>query len=270
MITITDSEFIELVTFMKKNYGINLEKKRQLIEGRMCNLLEKKGMKSFGEYITVIKRNNVEEITTLINKLTTNHTFFYREDNHYKFLKEIVLPEQEKNNRTKILNIWSAGCSSGEEPFTTAMALDDYFGIKKAQWNTKILATDISQNVLNKAKKAIYQEDSIKGLPPTWKTKYLNKTEDGKYQIAVNIKKQVQFGVFNLMNPMPSIYKNKYHVIFCRNVMIYFDQKTKNDLINRFYEAIQPGGYLFIGHSETVQREKSKFKYICPAIYQKV
>lgn len=270
MIQITDREFTELVEFMQKNYGINLINKRQLIEGRMSNLLDKKGMKTFSEYIALIKKNNMEEITTLINKLTTNHTFFYREDNHYKFLKDVILPEQEKNNKTKIMNIWSAGCSSGEEPYTTAMAIDDYFGLKKSQWSAKILATDISQNVLGKAQEATYQEDSIKNLPPAWKTKYLKKIDGGKYQIVPQIKNEVQFKIFNLMEPMPLVYKNKFHLIFCRNVMIYFNQKTKTDLVNRFYEAVQPGGYLFIGHSETIQRDQSNFKYICPAIYQKV
>ncbi len=270
MIQITDKEFTELVEFMQKNYGINLINKRQLIEGRMSSVLDKMGMKSFSEYITLIKKRDMNQITTLINKLTTNHTFFYREDNHYKFLKEVILPEQEKNNKTKIINIWSAGCSSGEEPYTTAMAIDDYFGIRKPQWSSKILATDISQNVLNKAAEAVYQEESIKNLPPTWKTKYLKKIDGGKYQIVQQIKNEVQFKIFNLMDPMPIVHKNKYQVVFCRNVMIYFDQNTKNELINRLYEAVQPGGYLFIGHSETVQRDKSNFKYICPAIYQKV
>lgn len=270
MIHISDSEFMELVTYMQKNYGINLINKRQLIEGRMSNLLEKKGMKTFGEYITLIKKNNMDEITTLINKLTTNHTFFYREDNHYKFLKDVILPEQEKNNQTKFLTIWSAGCSSGEEPYTIAMALDDYFGFKINQWNIKIYATDISQNVLSKAKEAVYSEDSIKGLPPTWKTKYLKKIADDKYEIIPSIKNMVQFGVFNLMNNTSVLQKNKYNLVFCRNVMIYFNQQTKIDLVNRFYEVVQPGGYLYIGHSETIQREQSKFKYICPAIYQKV
>lgn len=269
MIQITDKEFTELVEFMHKNYGINLINKRQLIEGRMSNVLDKMGMKSFSDYITFIKRGNNEHIEILINRLTTNHTFFYREDNHYKFLKEVVLPEHEAKSVTRNFNVWSAACSSGEEPYTIAMAIDDYFGAKKSLWNARILATDISQNVLNKAKEAIYQEESIKGLPPAWKTKYLKKLENGKYEIIPQIKNEVQFKTFNLMEPIPTLQINKYNLIFCRNVMIYFDVNTKNDLINRLYDALVPGGYLFIGHSETVQREKSKFNYICPAIYRK-
>lgn len=270
MITLKDSEFNEMVVFMKKNYGINLEKKRQLIEGRLSNLLERRGINSFGEYISIINRRNPEEIMILINKLTTNHTFFYREDNHYKFLKENILPEYESCHKMGFLNIWSAGCSSGEEPFTTAMAIDDYFGLKKSKINTKIVATDISHNVLSKAKEAVYSEDSIKGLPQQWKIKYLDKLPSNGYKVCDLIRNQVHFGVFNLMNQIPINYRNKYHIVFCRNVMIYFDQKTKNDLINRLYDAVEYGGYLFIGHSETIQRGESKFKYICPAVYKKV
>lgn len=269
MIQITDKEFTDLVEFMHKNYGINLINKRQLIEGRMSNVLVKMGMKSFSDYITLIKKGNNEHIETLINRLTTNHTFFYREDNHYKFLKEVILPEHEAKSVTRNFNIWSAACSSGEEPYTIAMAIDDYFGPKKSLWNTRILATDISQNVLNKAKEAIYQEESLKDLPPAWKSKYLKKLDNGKYEMIPHIKNEVQFKTFNLMESIPSLQINKYHLIFCRNVMIYFDMNTKNDLINRLYDALVPGGYLFIGHSETVQRDKSKFNYICPAIYRK-
>ncbi len=269
MIQITDKEFTELVEFMHKNYGINLINKRQLIEGRMSNILEKMGMKSFSEYILLIKKGDDKHIETLINRLTTNHTYFYREDNHYKFLREVILPEHEARSSTHNFNIWSAACSSGEEPYTIAMAIDDYFGAKKPLWNTKILASDISQNVLNKAKEAIYQEDSLKDLPPSWKAKYLKKLDNGKYEIVPKIKNEVQFKTFNLMDPIPSLQLNKYHLIFCRNVMIYFDMNTKNNLINRLYDALVPGGYLYIGHSETVQRDKSKLNYICPAIYRK-
>lgn len=270
MIQITDNEFKELVNYMKNNYGINLEKKRQLIEGRMSNVILKAGMTSFAQYMNLVKSNSNNEVITLINKLTTNHTFFYREDNHYDYLKSIILPKIEKNSAVKKINIWSAGCSSGEEAYTTAMAIEEYFGFRKNIWETQIIATDISNNVLDKAKKANYSTESIKGLPRMWKLKYLDKISEEQYEVKEIIKNKVKFSVFNLMDNIPILYKNKFDVVFCRNVMIYFDQKTKNELINRLYEAVKPGGYIFIGHSESIQRELSKFKYICPAIYQKV
>lgn len=267
MVKLTDEEFLEFVGYMQKNYGIDLSKKRILIEGRLSNLIEKKGMSSFGQYLDSIKRNNKDEITTLINKLTTNYTYFNREENHFNFLREVILPHEEKNNKLKILNIWSAGCSSGEEPYTLAMVLDDYFKFMSSGWKIQIHATDISENVLSRAREGIYSADSIKELPEQYKKRYFEKTADGKYQVLPEIKKYVSFKVFNLMDPVSV--KNKYDVIFCRNVMIYFNAETKIKIIDKFYEATKPGGYLMIGHAETIQRNRSKFLYVNPAIYKK-
>ncbi len=267
MVKLTDGEFLEFVQYMHKNYGIDLSKKRILIEGRMSNLIEKKGMSSFSEYLDSIKRNNKDEITMLINKLTTNYTYFYREENHFKYLRDVILPHEEKNNKTKVLNIWSAGCSSGEEPYTLAMVLDDYFKFMKDKWKIQIYATDISENVLSKARDGIYSVESIKNLPESYKKRYFTKTKDGKYQVLPEIKKQITFKVFNLMDPV--VARNKYDVIFCRNVMIYFNAETKINIVNKFYDATKTGGYLMIGHAETIQRGKSKYLYVNPAIYKK-
>ncbi len=267
MVKLTDSEFLEFVQYMHKNYGIDLSKKKVLIEGRLSNLIERKGMSSFGQYLDSVKKNNKDEITMLINKLTTNYTYFYREENHFKFLTDVILPYQEKNNKMKTLDIWSAGCSSGEEPYTLAMVLDDYFKFSANQWKIQIHATDISENVLSKAREGIYSEESIKNLSEVYKKKYFDKSNDGKYQVKPEIKKHITFKVFNLMDPI--IAKNKYDVIFCRNVMIYFNAETKINLVNKFYEASKQGGYLMIGHAETIQRDKSKYVYINPAIYKK-
>ncbi|NLJ59040.1 MAG: protein-glutamate O-methyltransferase CheR [Tissierellia bacterium] len=264
MVKLTDKEFLEFVKYMHNNYGIDLSKKRILIEGRLSNIIKKKGMTSFGQYLDRVKSNKDDEIITLVNKLTTNYTYFYREENHFQYLKEVVLPEEEKENTSRSLNIWSAGCSSGEEPYTIAMVLDDYFKLKK--WKINIKATDISENVLSKAKEAIYSEESIKRLPDRFKQRYFKKVGNG-YEVTEEIKKYVNFNVFNLMDPI--LEKNKYHLIFLRNVMIYFNNETKLEIVNKIYEAIKPGGYLFIGHAETIQRNKSKFHYIKPAIYKK-
>ncbi len=267
MVKLTDNEFLEFVQYMHRNYGIDLSKKKILIEGRLSNLIEKKGMNSFSQYLESIKRNNKDEITMLINKLTTNYTYFYREENHFKYLREVILPYEEKNNKTKILNIWSAGCSSGEEPYTLAMVIDDYFKFSLRQWKIQILASDISENVLAKAREGIYSEDSIKNLPESYKQRYFEKLGDSKYQVLPDIKKHITFKVFNLMDSV--MVKNKYDVVFCRNVMIYFNAETKINLVNKFYEATKPGGHLMIGHAETIQRNKSKYNYINPAIYKK-
>lgn len=266
MVKLTDNEFLDFVQYMHKNYGIDLSKKRILIEGRLSNLVEKKGMSNFSQYLESVKRNK-EEITILINKLTTNYTYFYREENHFKHLKEVILPFEEKNNKSRILNIWSAGCSSGEEPYTIAMVIDDYFKFNGIQWKIQILASDISENVLSKAREGIYTEEAIKNLPESFKKKYFDRTNDGKLQVNADIRKYVTFKVFNLMDPITE--KNKYDVIFCRNVMIYFNAETKLNIVNKFYDANKSGGYLMIGHAETIQRNKSKYLYINPAIYKK-
>lgn len=267
MIRLTDKEFDFIVDFMKSNYGINLINKRQLIESRMHNTLVQKNLSSFSEYFEIIKNHDKAEISLLINKLTTNHTYFMREPQHFNFLKNTVLPYHEKYNKQHDIRIWSAGCSSGEEAYTTIMTIKDYFGSNSNLWDTTILATDISTNAMGLAQTKIYEEEALKDVPDSWKTRYFKRLGNGDYDLTPAIRKEVVYRVFNLMDKF--VYKKPFDVIFCRNVMIYFDQKTKNELVEKFYDALAPGGYLFIGHSESIQKEASRFKYIQPSIYQK-
>lgn len=269
LINLKDSEFRELTQYMKKNYGINLTEKKLLIEGRLSNLLTEKGFTNFSDYLKfVFIDSSGNEVNTLINKLTTNHTFFMREAEHFKYFSEVVLPYLEANSQSKDLRIWSAGCSTGEEPYTLAILIADYFGVQKSFWNTKILATDISQNVLSVAETGIYSGDSITAMPKYWGMKYFDKIDNENYQVSENIKNEVIFRTFNLMTEFFP-FKKKFHVIFCRNVMIYFEPKTKMELINKFYEMTETGGYLFIGHSESINKNETKYKYIMPAVYRK-
>jgi chemotaxis protein methyltransferase CheR len=269
MISIADKEFNELTSFMKDNYGINLTSKRTLIEGRLGNVILEKGFNTFSEYLKFVFSDPTKhEITKLINKLTTNHTYFMRESNHFDYFRDKVLPFIVLNNKQKDLRIWSAGCSSGEEPYTLAMLLAEYFGVEKPLWDSKILATDISVKVLDIAEKGIYSEEAIEKLPPMWKMNYLTKVGKESYRVDDKIKNEVIFRIFNLMEEKFP-FKKKFHTIFCRNVMIYFDQKTKNELINKFYELTEPGGYLFIGHSESINRAETNYRYIMPAVYRK-
>ncbi|MGH4120984.1 CheR family methyltransferase [Clostridium sp.] len=269
MMNLKDSEFKELMEYMKVNYGINLTEKKLLIEGRLCNMVMQKGFSNFSDYLKfVFVDSSGKEISTLINKLTTNHTFFMREAEHFNYFKDTVLPYLEKNIKTKDLRVWSAGCSSGEEPYTLAMIITDYFGAQKPMWNTKILATDISQKVLQVAEKGIYSYDAVNTMPKMWVLKYFNKAENQNYQIGQEIRDEIIYRDFNLMTEIFP-FKKKFHVIFCRNVMIYFEPKTKMELINKFYDITEPGGYLFIGHSESVNKNETKYKYIMPAVYRK-
>ena len=269
---ITEAEFQRLVKYMYNSFGINLSAKKVLVQGRLGNMLNERGFHSYDEYLdTVMKDTTGAEVTTILNKLTTNHTFFMREPEHYTFLKDTILPYMVKvNEKDHVLRIWSAACSSGEECYTTAMLLDQYFGAEKSKWDTRILATDISQNVIGKAKTGIYTDEGMKGLSNEWKARYFNNLGDGKYEICQGIKDEVIFKTFNLMDPMPDKYKvHPFDLIFCRNVMIYFDKPTKQALVDRFYDVVKPGGYFYIGHAESVSRSETKFDYIKPAIYRK-
>ena len=267
MLRLTDGEFLEFVKYMRNNYGIDLSKKRILIEGRLSNAIDKKGMSSFSQYLESIKSNSKEEITMLVNKLTTNYTYFYREESHFDYLREVILPIQEKENKTRTLNIWSAGCSSGEEPYTIAMVLDDYFKFKISQWDIRITAGDISEKVLSKARKGIYPKDSLGKLPDSYKKRYFKMIGSNEYEVIPEIKKYITFKAFNLMDSI--LERSIYDVVFLRNVMIYFNSETKRNIINKIYDATKPGGYLLIGHAEALQRDKSKYIYIKPAVYKK-
>lgn len=267
---ITEVEFKELVGFIKQNYGINLLQKKTLVNGRLNNYIMQSGFTSFSEYFSYIKSDRTGKAgATLVNKLTTNHTYFLREPQHFEFLERVVLPQFATNkNANKDLRVWSAGCSTGEEPYTLAMLMDSYFGMEKVHWDTKILATDISTSVLEKAQKAIYPDQQLEILPTQWRTKYFQRNDMESSILTEKIRREVIFRRFNLMN-QTFPFKKKFHLILCRNVMIYFDEETKRELINKFYEHMEPGGYLFIGHSESVNRYESKYRFVAPAIYRK-
>lgn len=264
---ITDAEFNRLIKFIHSTYGIDLSRKRTLIEGRLSNMVIERGFSTYNEYLnSVFDDKSGKETVTLVNKLTTNHTYFMRESQHFDFLKSVFLPYIEKHIHDKDVRIWCAASSSGEEPYTIAMTIDDYFGKRKNGWDLRILATDISTKVLQKAKDAIYSEESLNALPSNWRTKYFTRNIDGSYKVIERIRNEVIFKQFNLMDKI--ICKKPFNLIFCRNVMIYFDSKTKDDLIERFYDVSSDGAYLFIGHAETVSK-KSRYNFVQPATYQK-
>lgn len=270
MLRITDKEFKLLTDYIKTNYGIYLkEEKKALLTGRLYNVLIQNKFNNFSEYYDYIVSDKTgEAVTTLINKISTNHTFFMREADHFFFFQNKVLPYLKRTVRDKDLRIWSAGCSSGEEPYTLAMIIDEFFGKEKAFWDTRILATDISCKALEKAKKGIYSNEEITPLPAKWKINYLKKIDDEKLVFIDKIRNEIIYRKFNLMDEIFP-FRVKFHAIFCRNVMIYFDEKTKYELVNKLYNLTEHGGYLFIGHSESLNRERTRYKYVMPAVYKK-
>lgn len=268
MITINDKDFIKLVEYLQKNYGINLIKKRTLIESRLNNYLVSKGYSDYSSFLDQAL-NDSEEMNQILNRLTTNYSYFMREWDHFQYFYDRVLPELAGTVRDRDLRIWSAGCSTGQEPYTMAMLISDFFGAQKSQWDAKVLATDISLKALDAAKQGVYDEDCLKNVPNGWKKSYFEKRPDGGYEISDAIKKEVIFRRFNLIEEQFP-FRRQFHVIFCRNVMIYFNEQTKRALIQKFYESIAPGGYLFIGQSETLEKGETRFKSIMPSIYRKV
>lgn len=269
MLKLTDNDFERLVAYMKENYGINLEKKRVLIEGRLSNMVIRRGFNSFKEFIDFAFADKTgNETMQLVNKLTTNHTFFLREPEHFEFLKSTILPYLEKaNEKTHSLKLWCAASSTGQEPYTIAMTIDEYFGANALKWDWKLLATDLDTDVLRTAQAGIYSVDMVKDVPANWLNKYFTKIDDKHYQVIERIRKQVVFRQFNLMDPI--VCSAPFDFISCRNVMIYFEQETKNALIERFYDVTKEGGYLFIGHAESVGKD-TRYSYVKPAIYRKV
>jgi chemotaxis protein methyltransferase CheR len=267
IIRMTDAEFAELTGFVKQTYGIDLTKKRVLIESRLAHELHQRGFTNFHQYLDAVRSDKTgSEVTTMLNKLTTNLSFFMRENEHFTYLAQQVLPFFEKTRKNNEFRIWSAGCSTGQEAYNIAMVIDEYFGSRKGKWDTTILATDISMRVLSKAQQGIYTEAELKDLPPAWRTKYFTALPKGNYQVCDRIRKEVVFRPGNLMEPFH--FKRPFDLIFCRNVMIYFDAPTKDSIINKFYDWTSPGGYLFIGHSESVG-SNTRYSYIQPAIYQR-
>ena len=267
IININEKEFLRLTGFIKDNYGIDLSKKKHLIQGRLNNNLILRGFSDYSSYLD-FAFSNTNELNELLNTLTTNHTYFMREAEHFDFFKNTVLPYLEKTVKDRDLRIWSAASSTGEEAYTLAMIIADYFGQRKSLWDTKILATDISQKVLNIGKKGIYSAETLEKLPKEWQEKYFRKIDSNFYEIVPKIKNEVIFAKYNLVDDnMP--FKKKFHVIFCRNVMIYFEKETKKRLIEKFYKHTIDKGYLIIGLSENLDNLKADYRFVKPSIFRK-
>ena len=267
---ITDEEFTRISVFMKRKYGIDLSQKKVIVNGRLENYLKRNGWNTCSEFLDEVKKDQTgEKERVLVNYLTTNHTYFMREFVHFDFFKDVVLPWlRVKEERSKDLRIWCGASSTGEEPYMIAMVLADFFGLARDQWDTKVLATDISTQALQTAVQGIYSADRLEQLPPHWKKAFLQPLPGRmQYQIKDELRQEVIFRKLNLMDPFP--FRKKMHTIFLRNVMIYFDEPTKRELVQKIYDALVPGGYLFIGTTETLDRVPGTFELVQPSIYRK-
>jgi chemotaxis protein methyltransferase CheR len=271
MLNLSEQELADISSYIKEKYGVNLAAKSTLIEGRLGCYIRGKGFETYGEYFDFAKKDpGGEEMSNMINRLTTNHTFFMRENNHFEYFSEKVLPWISSLPDGNDLRLWSAGCASGEEPYTLSIYILEYAAnhvINKSGFDTTILASDISEKALSQAQEGIYSQENLRALPDAWLKKYFTELESDRFRVKPELRNNVAFKKINLLEPYTV--RKPFHSIFCRNVMIYFDMETRQALIEKFFDVLVPGGYIFIGHSESLTNFKHSLKYVQPSIYRK-
>ena len=271
-IELRDADFEKISRFVYDLCGIHLhEGKKELVKARLSKRLREGNFKSFSDYYRfVTTQDGADELITMIDSLSTNLTSFFREGEHFKKLQEIVpeMTSTPKAGRIPKLRIWSAGCSTGEEPYSIAMTLREIFGGNPV--DIKITASDISTRVLDTAIKAIYPVEKVGSVSPVLLKKYFQVGQGnwkGYYRIKKEIQEMVDFMRFNLMEILRT--NDPFDIIFCRNVMIYFDKTTQGNMVNKFYGYLKEGGYLFVGRSESLTGLHHRYKYIEPSVYRK-
>lgn len=271
---LTDKEFLLFQKLVYDKCGINLhEGKKELVRSRLSKRLREHHFDRFEDYYQYLMAEETgEELVKMLDAISTNLTSFFREPKHFDFLKEEVLPgflSPTDRPLAKVLNVWSAGCSSGEEPYTISICLREVME-RHTRFDYKILATDISTRVLAAAANGVYHQNQLRNVSNQVLKKYFQRGK-GRWTQHVRLKRDIRdaidFKRFNLMEPFPQ--QDHFHVIFCRNVMIYFDRQVQQAVVNKFYDALVQGGYLFIGHSESLMGSQHAFQYIRPTIYQK-
>ena len=267
-----DADFRKLSTYINSELGIKMPPaKKVMLQSRLQKRLNELKSASFRDYIEFIfSDEGREELVNVLDIVTTNKTDFFREPLHFDFLTEKVLPEFAMGNGRSVLKVWSAGCSTGEEPYTLAMVLSDFREINR-DFDFNIIASDISTRVLKKAAEAIYNEDRVASMSITSKKKYLLKSKN-KIKRTVRIVPELRSKVkFIQMNFMDSSYVTDtlFDIIFCRNVLIYFDRKTQEEVINKLCTRLKPGGYFFLGHSESITNFDVPLKQLQSTIFRK-
>lgn len=276
---IADEEYSFIRKLVYDRSRINLgPNKKELVRNRLQKRLQVLGLKSFGAYCDLLnKETGDEEKSALLDAISTNVTHFFREWKHFEFLRDIALPQLEyrpRQNPGEPLRIWSAACSSGEEPYSLAITLAEFFRNRpqfpSQTWD--VFATDISSRMLSTASEAVYKSDRVHLPDPSWLPSYFQKgvgAWDGYYRVKSELRERVEFNRLNLTeSPHPC--RHQFDAIFCRNVMIYFDNSTQRQLTPHLIQHLTPGGFLFVGHSEKLLGIEHGLKSLRPSIYQRV
>lgn len=275
-LSLTDKQFGTLSDFIERELGIKMPPtKKVMLESRLQKRVRAHKLASFKEYIDFVfsDQGKDSELFHMIDAVTTNKTDFFRESDHFSYLSGKLLPDRMRSDgwgKGTPISLWSAGCSSGEEPYTLAMVLET-FKEKNGGFDYRITATDISINVLKRAVQAIYTDEKIAPVPMEYRKKFLLKSKDstsGLIRVRPELRKKITFLRLNLMDKAFGI-KGNFEIIFCRNVIIYFDRANQTTLLKKFYNHLVPGGYLFLGHSETITGLDVPFYSVAPTIYRK-
>lgn len=265
-----DFEFI--CKFVYENTGIVLnESKREMVYRRLTRITRDRKLSSFNEYCQLLKSKPEQERDYFVNAITTNLTSFFRENHHFEFLGKKEFPALlQQNNNSKRIRIWSSACSTGEEPYSIAITVHEHLKHILSHWDVKILATDIDSNVVETAKAGVYNINRVEDVPRDIEKRYfVNGTGANQNKVKVQPKLQelITFKQLNLMHEWPM--KGVFDIIFCRNVIIYFDKQTQEDLFARYYEQLKPGGLLLLGHSESLGRFQKYFENVGRTIFRK-
>ncbi len=273
-IAYTDQDFDYIRTLIEQNSGIHLnQSKRELVYARLSKRIRDLGISDFRQYCDLLRSGDQVEIIACVNAITTNVTSFFREDHHFTFLAETVVPELVAKYSApgqSRLRIWSAGCASGEEPYSIEMTLRDFPILDK--WDVKILATDLDSNVLKQAREGIYKTEQMTKVSAEKRKKWFLQGNEGnlnKAKIKAELKSRIYFRQLNLMDKIWPMH-GPFQIIFCRNVIIYFDKDKQKLLFQRFADIMSPSGYLFIGHSENLFGLSDRFRSIGRTIYRKL
>ena len=267
---LTDSEFKRLRELVHARTGIALsEAKRELLYGRLARRLRKLKLTSFAEYCRLVESPASAELQELTNAITTNLTSFFRENHHFEQLSVEALPQiVSKRSATRRVRVWSAGCSTGEEPYSLAIVMRETLA-QLAGWDIKLLATDIDSKVVATATEGVYASDRFKGVAPERIRSWFREAagRPGFLAAAAELKSLITFKQLNLLDPWPV--KGPFDVIFCRNVVIYFDKATQRGLFDRMADLQEPGGWLFIGHSENLLNVTRRYKLVGRTVYRR-
>jgi len=261
--SLSDQQFEKLCGLVYQSTGIVLaESKRQMVYRRLMRRVRELKVESFSRYYELLEDANSNELPNFLNAITTNFTSFFRESHHFDYLKDTFLPSHVRlYGAGKRLRIWSAACSTGEEPYSLAITLCEFFGNSLQQWDCKILATDIDTNVLESGKNGVYDADRIESLPEATKKRWFKRRyTELREEVKVDdrLKRLITFKPLNLMHEWPV--KGPFDAIVCRNVMIYFDKPTQAVLLAKFLRLLRPGGVLMLGHSESIAKDYRELK----------